>query len=110
MNSNKGNTRGRVHPICVSVRQKESLRYVTYDSTIGLRVDGTEAFQLHHGFGLLSLLTTTLQVPIKKIHHLNHRQHEGKHSVRQNELCGSLQSDAQTGTCLRHQARPRVIL
>lgn len=59
------------------------MRYVTYDSTVGLRVDGTEAFQLHHGFGLLSLLTTTLQVPIKEIHHLHHRQHERKHSVRQ---------------------------
>lgn len=39
-------------------------------------MDGTQAFELHHRFGLLSLLTTPLQVPVEEIHHLHHKYTE----------------------------------
>lgn len=47
---------------------------VTYDGTVGLRVDAAEPFQLHHGFGLLPLLTAALQVAVKEIHHLQREE------------------------------------
>lgn len=47
---------------------------VTYDGSIGLSVDGTQTFELHHGFRLLSLLTTSLQVAVEEIHHLQKRE------------------------------------
>lgn len=62
---------------------------VTYDSSVGFSVDGTQAFQLHHGFDLFSLLTASLQVSIKEIHHLHHidkknkRHHETQNRARE---------------------------
>lgn len=82
---------------------------VTYDGTVGLRVDAAEPFQLHHGFGLLPLLTAALQVAVKEIHHLRREEEAG----RGNEGGGggsNRETGGGTGTCLRHQASPRVIL
>lgn len=90
---------------------------VTYDGSVGLCVDGTQAFELHHGLRLLSLLTTTLQIPVEEIDHLQRRR-ENRHcetwrtgsgpSHRSTDRC----TDCRTGqvTCCRHQARPLVIL
>lgn len=42
-------------------------------------MDGTQAFELHHGFRLLSLLTTSLQVSVEEIHHLPERDGQVRH-------------------------------
>lgn len=79
---------------------------LTDHCSVDLCVDGAQAFQLHHSFGLFPFLTAALQVPIKEVHHLQGRTQRQTSS---SFLCVS-QICPLRDTCLRNQARPLVIL
>lgn len=92
----------------------------TYDGSVGLHVNAAQALELHHGLRLLLLLTTSLQVSIEEVHHLQQKRNEagvqeinrqaGGRAVRQVGRKVGRKAGRQASTCLRHQARPLVIL